>query len=171
MKGMNDDEILDFSRLTYQYPLNVRFIELMPIGNIAFYRQNRQLPICEAKQILAEHWGEPTPVVVGEAVGGGPAEVFRLPGAQGTIGFIGACTQNFCARCNRMRLSANGCLYPCLGYTLHTDLKPALSSPPDRREEAITESIWNALEQKPERHKLTTLNTQGTFRTLRAIGG
>lgn len=171
MKGVNDDEILDFVRLTFQYPLNVRFIELMPIGNLAFYNQDHQLPIGKAKQLIAEHWGEPAPVLYGDAVGGGPADVFRLPGAQGTLGFIGACTENFCARCNRMRLSADGCLYPCLGHTIHTDLKPALRSAPDRREEAIVERLLDVLDRKPEKHQLTALKPQGTFRTLRAIGG
>ena len=85
MKGINDDEILDLARLTLNQPLHVRFIELMPIGNLAFYRQGHMLPISEAKARCAQ-LGELIPVVQGEAVGGGPAEVFRLPGAQGTHG-------------------------------------------------------------------------------------
>ncbi len=170
MKGVNDDEILDFARLTLQMPVHVRFIELMPIGNLAFYRQGHMLPIGEAKARCAQ-LGELTPVVQGEAVGGGPAEVFRLPHAQGTLGFIGACTANFCRRCNRLRLSADGYLYPCLGHGVRVDLKPALHQPPSQREDAILQAVQHALQRKPQGHQFITLQPHAAFRTMRAIGG
>ncbi len=170
MKGINDDEILDFARLTLHQPLHVRFIELMPIGNLAFYREGRMMPIGEAKARCAQ-FGELIPVAQGEAVGGGPAEVFRLAGAQGTLGFIGACTANFCHRCNRMRLSSDGYLYPCLGHGVRVDLKPVLNRPPGQREEAIIEAVVRALSRKPQGHLFTTLAPHPTFRTMRAIGG
>lgn len=170
MKGINDDEILDFARLTLHQPLHVRFIELMPIGNIGFYRQGHLFPIGEAKARCAQ-LGELIPVTQGEAVGAGPADVFRLPNAQGTLGFIGACTANFCHRCNRMRLSSDGLLYPCLGHGIHVDLKPALALPPDQREEAMMERVEQALLCKPEGHQFITVTPHATFRTMRAIGG
>ncbi|GBC92830.1 GTP 3',8-cyclase [bacterium HR15] len=170
MKGINDDEILDLARLTLNQPLHVRFIELMPIGNLAFYRQGHMLPISEAKARCAQ-LGELIPVVQGEAVGGGPAEVFRLPGAQGTLGFIGACTANFCHRCNRMRLSADGYLYPCLGHGVRVDLKPALQLPQGQREEAILSAVERALHRKPVGHQFVALLPHPIFRTMRAIGG
>jgi len=170
MKGVNDDEILDFARLTLHQLLHVRFIELMPIGNIGFYRQGHLFPIGEAKARCAQ-LGELIPVTQGEAVGAGPADVFRLPNAQGTLGFIGACTANFCHRCNRMRLSSDGLLYPCLGHGIHVDLKPALALPPDQREEAIMERVEQALLCKPEGHQFITVTPHATFRTMRAIGG
>ncbi len=170
MKGVNDDEILDFAQLTLQYPLHVRFIELMPIGNLAFYRAGHMLPIGEAKARCAQ-LGELMPVMHGEGVGGGPAEVYRLPGAQGTLGFIGACTANFCHRCNRMRLSADGYLYPCLGHGVRVDLKPALRQSPAHREAAILEAVHHALSRKPQGHQFLALMSHPAFRTLRAIGG
>lgn len=170
MKGINDDEIQDFARLTLHYPLHVRFIELMPIGNIGFYRQGHLFPVGEAKARCAQ-LGKLTPVTQGDAVGGGPAEVFHLPGAQGTLGFIGACTANFCHRCNRMRLSSDGLLYPCLGHGIYVDLKPALALSPDQREEAIMERVEQALLCKPEGHEFVTVIPHASFRTMRAIGG
>lgn len=170
MKGINDDEVVDFARLTLDYPLHVRFIELMPIGNVGFYRRGHLFPIGEAKARCAQ-LGELIPVNEGEAVGGGPAEVFRLPGARGTLGFIGACTANFCHRCNRMRLSSDGLLYPCLGHGVHVDMRPALKLPPDQREQAIMEGIEQALLSKPEGHQFVTLAPHPAFRTMRVIGG
>lgn len=170
MKGINDDEIEDFARLTLHYPLHVRFIELMPIGNVGFYRQGHLFPTGEAKVRCAQ-LGKLIPVTEGEAVGGGPADVYHLPGAQGTLGFIGACTANFCHRCNRMRLSSDGLLYPCLGHGVHVDLKPALRVPPDQREEAILQRVEEALHAKPEGHQFVTLLPHPAFRTMRMIGG
>jgi cyclic pyranopterin phosphate synthase len=170
MRGINDDEILDFAQLTLHYPLHVRFIELMPIGNYAFYHQGHQLPIREAKARCAQ-LGELVPVQEGEAIGGGPAQVFRLPDARGTLGFIGACTENFCSRCNRVRLSADGYLYPCLGHGVRVDLKPALQQPPAQREAAILAAVVRALERKPAGHQFLMHQPHPIFRTLRAIGG
>jgi len=170
MKGVNDDEIEAFAGLTLRYPLHVRFIELMPIGNVGFYQQGHLLPIAEAKARCAR-LGELTPVQPGEAVGGGPAEAFRYPGAQGTLGFIGACTENFCHRCNRMRLSADGYLYPCLGHGVRVDLKPALKQPLEGRASAILEAVEHALTDKPQGHQFIALMPHPTFHTMRAIGG
>ncbi len=170
MKGINDDEVLDFARLTLRYPLHVRFIELMPIGNLEFYRQEHIFPVGQAKALCAQ-LGELVPVLGGEAVGGGPADVFRLPGAQGTLGFIGACSVNFCARCNRMRLSADGYLYPCLGHGIRVDMKSALRLPPDQRESAIMQRMEQALAIKPEGHQFISVIPHTVFRSMRAIGG
>ncbi|MGQ9882003.1 MAG: hypothetical protein ACUVSV_14250 [Armatimonadota bacterium] len=115
--------------------------------------------------------GQADPVTQGEAVGGGPAEVFHLPSAQGTLGFIGACTANFCHRCNRMRLRSDGLLYPCLGHGINVDLKPALALPPDQREKAIMQRVEQALLCKPEGHQFVTVIPHAAFRTMRAIGG
>ena len=170
MRGINDDEVQEFARLTLRYPLHVRFIELMPIGNLEFYKKEHVFPVGMAKTACAQ-LGELMPVVEGEAVGGGPADVFRVPGAQGTLGFIGACSANFCARCNRMRLSADGYLYPCLGHGIRVDMKPALSLPPDQRESAIMQRMEQALAVKPEGHQFISVIPHAAFRTMRAIGG
>jgi cyclic pyranopterin phosphate synthase len=128
------------------------------------------LPIREAKARCAQ-LGELVPVQEGEAIGGGPAQVFRLPDARGTLGFIGACTENFCSRCNRVRLSADGYLYPCLGHGVRVDLKPALQQPPAQREAAILAAVVRALERKPAGHQFLMHQPHPIFRTLRAIGG
>ncbi len=170
MRGINDDEIEAFARLTLRSPLHVRFIELMPIGNVGFYQQGHLLPIAEAKARCAR-LGELAPVKQGEAIGGGPAEVFQYPDAQGTLGFIGACTENFCQRCNRMRLSAEGYLYPCLGHGVRVDLKPALRRPHGDRASAVLEMVEQALAYKPQGHQFIALTPHPAFRTMRAIGG
>lgn len=170
MKGVNDDEIEAFAGLTLRYPLHVRFIELMPIGNVGFYQQGHLLPIAEAKARCAR-LDQLAPVKQDEAIGGGPAEVFQYPGAPGTLGFIGACTESFCHRCNRMRLSADGYLYPCLGHGVHVDLKPALQQPLEGRASAILEAVEHALAGKPQGHQFITLMPHPTFRTMQAIGG
>ena len=170
MKGVNDDEIEAFAELTLRYPLHVRFIELMPIGNVGFYRQGHLLPIGEAR-VRCARLGELMPVAQDETVGGGPAQVFRYPEARGTLGFIGACTENFCQRCNRMRLSADGYLYPCLGHGVRVDLKPALKQPAAARSDAILAAVEHALLCKPQGHQFITVMPHPAFRTMRAIGG
>jgi cyclic pyranopterin phosphate synthase len=85
-----------------------------------------------------------------------------LPDAQGTLGFIGACTENFCSRCNRLRLSADGYLYPCLGHGVRVDPKPALQQPPEQCEAAILTAVARALNRKPEGHQFLTLRNATT---------
>ncbi len=121
--GLNDQEVLDLAALTLDYPWHVRFIEFMPIGNSTLFGERGWVPSAELRRQIRDRWGlEPAQVL-----GNGPADVFQMPNAQGTLGFISQMSECFCQRCNRLRLSADGWLRPCLlNETGQIDLKTPL---------------------------------------------
>ena len=123
LRGVNDDEIEDFARLTLDHDWHVRFIELMPVGDLHDLTDAHVVPTGEvAARICALGSLEP---VVGPA-GNGPARYVRLAGARGTIGFITPMTHTYCASCNRVRLTADGRLRTCLFGTHEVDLRTPL---------------------------------------------
>jgi cyclic pyranopterin phosphate synthase len=148
-RGVNDGEIADFVRLTESAPLHVRFIELMPMGETGFFTADRLMPIAEVMSRAGVL--EPVPAE-DKPTGHGPARCFRRPGAQGTVGFIGALSCGFCEGCNRMRLSAGGVLLPCLDGSDGTDLKAALRRGAGPGE--IERLIREAVRRKPPRHAM-----------------
>ncbi|HCR04545.1 MAG TPA: GTP 3',8-cyclase MoaA, partial [Gemmatimonadetes bacterium] len=111
MRGRNDDEIADFADLTRERPWHIRFIELMPTGSNLHLSRDSFIPCAEALDRLREI-GELEPVP--GPWGNGPATYYRFPGAPGTVGVITPMSHNYCERCNRMRLTADGQLRPCL---------------------------------------------------------
>ncbi len=146
MRGRNDDEITDFAEITRERPWHVRFIEIMPTGaNLELSTEN-YISCREALRRVRE---------VGELeaaegpTGNGPATYYRFPGAPGTVGVITPMSHNFCDRCNRMRLTADGQLRPCLFGDLQTDLRTAL-----RAGDPLEPLIRETLRIKPERHHL-----------------
>ncbi len=123
--GLNDTEILDLAALTIDRHWHVRFIEFMPIGNQELFGEKAWIASEELRQQIRARWG----LVESQIRGNGPADVFQIPGAKGTIGFISQMSECFCDRCNRVRLSADGWLRPCLlNETGQIDLKTALRS-------------------------------------------
>jgi GTP 3',8-cyclase len=108
--GVNDQEVLDLAALSLERPWHIRFIEFMPIGNADLFGDRGWISSEELRQRIRDRWG----LTDGQVQGNGPADVFQIPGAQGTIGFISQMSECFCDRCNRMRLSADGWLRPCL---------------------------------------------------------
>jgi cyclic pyranopterin phosphate synthase len=134
VRGLNDDELADFARLTYNYAWHIRFIEVMPIGNGLDWGPGmpaagqRFVSVAEMQRRLA-CLGLLAPV--DGPRGNGPARYFRLPGAQGTIGFISPLSQHFCAACNRLRLTADGWLRPCLFSNRGMHAKPLLEAGAD----------------------------------------
>lgn len=144
MRGINDDEVLDFARMTYKQGWHVRFIERMPFTEIA-----EVVPSGELRQrIMSVGSLEPC----SSAIGNGPARYYRLPGASGTISFISPITEPFCSDCNRLRLTSNGRLCPCLLSDEGVDLKQPLRSEVSSHE--IKRLILKAVALKPERHHL-----------------
>ena len=148
MGGINDDELLDFARQSIEPGWHVRFIELMP-----FAREQpvaaKFVPLWEMKKRLGALGGlEPCL----PAVGNGPAKYFRLPGARGTIGFITPVSEHFCFSCNRLRLTADGRLRPCLLADDAIDLRRALRGRGSLEE--VRRLIQEAVASKPERHRL-----------------
>jgi cyclic pyranopterin phosphate synthase len=146
-RGMNEDEIPDFVRLTEESPLHVRFIELMPMGETGFFTKERWVPLEE----MMRRAGPLEPVPLQESpLGHGPARYFRRPGARGTVGFIHALSCSFCGSCNRVRLSARGSLVPCLDGEDGTDLREPLRDGSSRGQ--LQDLIRRVVARKPERH-------------------
>jgi cyclic pyranopterin phosphate synthase len=146
MAGINDDELLDFAAKTITEGWHVRFIELMPVvGNDTL----QFVSASEMKRRL-EPLGELTPCL--PSTGNGPAKYFRLPKAKGDIGFITPISEHFCFQCNRMRLTADGRLRPCLLSDYEVDLKPSLRQGISLA--GLKKLIKQAVAGKPERHNL-----------------
>ncbi|MDP2931002.1 MAG: GTP 3',8-cyclase MoaA [Chloroflexota bacterium] len=148
MAGVNDDEILDFARKTIHDGWHVRFIEFMPFpGNGAITSQF--VSVGEMRKRLGQ-LGELQPCK--SAVGNGPANYFRFPGANGTIGFITPVTEHFCFQCNRLRLTADGKLRLCLLSEDEIDLKQPLRNGVSNGQ--LKQLIEAAVAKKPLRHHL-----------------
>jgi len=147
IRGTNDDEVLDFARLTIEGEWHVRFIEYMPFSK-GEKADHLLVPVSEIKQRI-ETLGELEP---SPSSGGGPARYFRLPGARGTIGFISPVSEHFCRACNRLRLTADGKLRPCLFSDTEIDLREPLRQ--GATADDIKRLIQEAASCKPEGHKL-----------------
>ena len=161
MRGINDDEVLDFANMTCKEEWHVRFIELMPFSGVA-----ELVPSNELRQRISS-LGKLEPC--SSIIGNGPAVYYRLPGAKGTIGFINPVTEaSFCSRCNRMRLTSGGKLRPCLLADDEIDLKGALRN--NASMEETKGLILKAVASKPEHHGLGD-NVVPVERKMSQIGG
>jgi len=150
MQGINDDEVLDFANMTYKEGWHVRFIELMPFTGVAEF-----VPSTEIQQRITMSLGalpKADSCQLSAISGNGPARYYRLPGAEGTIGFISPISEPFCSSCNRMRLTSNGKLCPCLWEDNEIDLKEPLRSNASIQE--MKHLILKAVASKPEHHRL-----------------
>jgi GTP 3',8-cyclase len=165
MRGRNDDELADFAEITRERPWHVRFIEVMPVGENLALSARAFIPADEMLRRIRAI-GELVPVQ--GPPGNGPATYFRFPGAAGTIGVITPLSHNYCDRCNRMRLTADGRLRPCLFGDLHVDLRSAL-----REGRPLEPEVRHALTIKPERHHLVEGSDAGSggLLALSQIGG
>ncbi len=167
--GLNDSEVLDLAALTLERNWHVRFIEFMPIGNARLFGNRAWIPSAELRERIASRWG----LRESQIKGNGPADVWQIPGAKGTLGFISQMSECFCDRCNRMRLSADGWLRPCLlNETGQIDLKTALRNGSDLQE--IKAQVAELLLLKPEINykQRESGTTAGSYtRTMSQIGG
>lgn len=162
--GVNEGELEDLAALVENRPLQVRFIEMMPIGYGA------AMPCIsgpELRQRFARRWPELQPLTEA-AFGDGPAVYYTVPGWQGSIGFIAAVHGKFCASCNRVRLTSQGFLRPCLASEAGCDLRALLRSGADDTQllAAIRETIW----AKPREHHFEDSSMPAT-RGMYRIGG
>ena len=148
IRGMNDDEVLDLARLAMEGYWHVRFIEYMPFANGNDKADDLLVPASEIKQRI-ETLGKLEPIFDGW---GGPARYFRFPGARGTIGFISPVSEHFCQSCNRLRLTADGKLRPCLFSDNEIDLRRPLRL--GATSDDIKQLIREAAACKPEGHML-----------------
>ncbi|MGI9182741.1 MAG: GTP 3',8-cyclase MoaA [Longimicrobiaceae bacterium] len=165
MRGRNDDELADFASITRERPWHVRFIEVMPTGE--------NLGISALEYVSADEMLEQVRAIdeltpVPGPGGNGPAAYYAFPGAPGTVGVITPMSHNYCGSCNRMRLTADGQLRPCLFGDLQTDLRDPL-----RRGEPLEPLIRETLRIKPERHWLEQGSDRGSggLLALSQVGG
>jgi len=163
LRGVNDDEIEDFARLTYDHPWHVRFIELMPVGELREETFDRVVPSDEVLERIARvgrlaAWGGPPR-------GNGPAAYYRLDGARGSVGVITPMTHTYCGSCNRVRLTADGRLRTCLFGDHEVDLRTPL-----RAGESLAPHFSRALAEKPREHALLQMRIGG-LRALSQVGG
>ena len=155
--GFNDCEIPRLVELTRQKPYQMRFIELMPIGHAYPFDREAYLPM----RTVLERVPELEPV----QSDGGVARLYRLPGAKGTVGLISPLSDHFCSGCNRLRLTADGCLKPCLHSAEEIPLRGLHG-------DALKERIEFAVSRKPERHcALSYSDRSGSARDMNRIGG
>jgi cyclic pyranopterin phosphate synthase len=166
LQHFNDQEWVQLARLTYDYPLHVRFIEIMPVGAIWELAGRHFASGQQVRERIEHALGvlEPTEAVVGN----GPASSFQLSGAQGTIGFIDAMSNCFCDRCNRLRLTADGKLRPCLHDQQEVDLRQPLRSGASDAE--LQDLFRAALLLKPANYHEAT-GTPANGRSMCQIGG
>jgi cyclic pyranopterin phosphate synthase len=197
MKGFNDDEAPDFARWTLQENIHVRFIEIMPMrwnldetpdegfkafdahrgqgllqlkearGDMLSDSQMRRLFVsaAELRSSIESRFG---PLEPAEVQTNGPARSYRIPGAVGTIGFISQISFDFCEKCNRLRLTHDGFLRPCLMSDGELDLRTVLRV--GASDEEIADLIRHVVEHKPERHYLASGQTV-KGRGMSQIGG
>lgn len=193
MRGVNDDEIVDLARLTRQPfapglgPVHVRFIELMPLGESVGTDVDLRVTGEEAREVLSRA-GELVPVGGGAPLGRGPAESYLWTPREAaqekaaaevaaagvhpaTIGLISAVTEHFCERCNRLRLTADGKINPCLASPLEIDLRGALRS--GAGDDELARLLRLAVSEKPLEHAMGTgaVAEDSRRRRMSRIGG
>ena len=167
MRGVNDDEISAMARLTLRYPMHVRFIELMPLNGDTDGSRFRSLFV-SGKEILQraqEELGDLTEIEPEDPAA--PANEFKFDGAPGTFGVITPVSEPFCARCSRLRLTADGKVHPCLLTDLDVPVKEAIRSADPIP--AIHEVLWRTARVKPAAG--LTLPEEARNRTMSQIGG
>ena len=164
IKGLNENEIPEFVKLTLEYPWEVRFIEYMPFGNVTMEARKRYLldgnSIIKKISSLFE---------IEDLPSDGVAKKFKVRDAQGEIGIITPMTAHFCEKCNRMRLTSNGLLRPCLFSQEMVDIKTPLRKGADR--ENLLHIIKNAIDLKPRINPLLEKNGTSMPCPMSYLGG
>jgi GTP 3',8-cyclase len=167
--GVNDQEVLELAALSRDREWHIRFIEFMPIGNDDLFQNRGWIDSEDLRRQIRDRWG----LTEGQVRGNGPADVFQIPGAKGTLGFISQMSECFCDRCNRMRLSADGWLRPCLlNETGQLDLKTALRSGVSLAD--LRNQVQGLIALKPEinyKERVSGSQLAGYSRTMSQIGG
>ena len=166
MRGRNDDRLTQLVDFAAEKNLLLRFIELMPVSTTDVLTDTNFLPVAEAKHTIETRFGKLIPQP--EFKTNGPATYYQLPGRMQRIGFIGAMTNlHFCESCNKLRLTCDGKLRPCLGSYLEFDImKPLRAGASD---DELRQFFLDVVERKPEQHDFRTTYQPG--RKMVAIGG
>lgn len=143
--GLEEQKILDMVKLAEEYPVHIRFIEMMPIGMGSEFEFVDEAAI---RKILEAHYGSFTDAE--DVPGNGPCRYFAVPGLKGRIGFISAISHKFCGSCNRVRLTSTGYLKTCLQYDIGSDLREYIRN--GCSDEELASVIEKTLAEKPAHH-------------------
>ena len=146
LKGINETEIPDLIAWAHTQDMEITLIEVMPLGEVDEDRFDHYLPLGGVREKLERRWT----LTPSEHRSGGPARYVRVEETGGRLGFITPLTNNFCEGCNRLRITATGQLFPCLGGREQVDLRAALRSADP--EAALSQALNTAMRIKPERH-------------------
>ncbi|WP_375211513.1 GTP 3',8-cyclase MoaA, partial [Hyphococcus sp.] len=146
LKGVNEDEIAPMIEWAHGRGMDLTLIEVMPLGEIEEDRTDQYLPLTAVEARLAEQWSL-TPLAMKT---GGPARYMKVQETGGVLGMITPLTNNFCAGCNRVRVTCTGEIYMCLGHGDKIDLRAAMRG--DNPQEALDAALDRAMLKKPERH-------------------
>ena len=155
MGGVNDNEILHMLDLTRRYKVNVRFIEVMPIGECAQWAEERFINASYVLELAPE---------LQDIGADGVAKLYRLPGGLGTVGLISPISSHFCPTCNRIRVASDGMLKPCLHSADEISLRGLHGHD-------LEDTIRSAISKKPRKHNLDSGEISGSTRNMNAIGG
>ncbi len=163
MKGINETEVPAFLRLVREKPLHVRFIEYMPIGDHDREYRERYLPLSFVAETARKADLPLTPVPL--PGGAGPAESYTIPGGRGTVGLIHPISKHFCSSCNRLRLTAEGCLKACLYWQEEQPVRPVIDD-----KEALKALIREVLAGKPAEHRMAADSGCGSISRAKMRG-
>lgn len=167
MRGQNEHELWDLIDFARERDLLLRFIELMPVSTTEVLTEENFLPVGEAKKLIEFKYGKLEPLPDFQT--NGPASYFGIPGTGQKIGFIGAMTNfHFCETCNKLRLTCEGKLRPCLGSHLEFDLREVLRNPA-MTDDDVARFFLDVVDRKPELHEFRDNYQPG--RRMIAIGG
>ncbi|OOM76875.1 cyclic pyranopterin monophosphate synthase [Clostridium puniceum] len=159
MRGINDTEFIDFLNLTKEIPVEIRFIEIMPIGeSIKLYEESK----VNFSDILKQH----TELIPIETTTKSTAQLYKLQGAKGKIGFISPISCQFCGDCNRIRLTSIGTIKPCLHSKEEINIRKYLNS-----EELLTIKLKSAIFNKPHEHHIKEEGASRSLKMMYQIGG
>jgi cyclic pyranopterin phosphate synthase len=170
LKEVNEDEIAAFLKLAYEQPLHVRFIEYMPIGHADENWKKHYLSLTRVLEVAEQ---EGYDISRRDSVhGNGPSDDWQMKGARGSFGLIHPISDHFCSNCNRLRLTADGSIKPCLYWVDELTVKDAFGNP-----DAMKQLLMRAMDIKPENHEMAAKLAGGeqshtpTERRMSQIGG
>ncbi len=167
MKGKNDDELINFAKLTKNWPVEVRFIEFMPIGSLSKWGKEYFFSSDKAKMIIKEAFGKLK--AIQQTKNSGPAELFKIPGALGNIGFISPLSHKFCSSCNRIRIRADGTLRLCLFSDLEISLRDIVRV--GISDENLAQLFLKAISKKPATYIQGSKEIPSCKQQMSSIGG
>jgi cyclic pyranopterin phosphate synthase len=166
LRGINDDELVDFARLSLTHSLQVRFIEFMPIGDVTIWGKEKYISAEEIKERISV-LGELRAVQTARM--DGPARIYRFRQAKGSVGFVSPISHKFCNQCNRLRLTSEGRLRSCLLSDKETDLKKILRS--GGSDDDVKRALVQTILDKPKSHTLFEKEGFNCHGQMSRIGG